>query len=80
MVVFLQQEGEVIGDVGQEVVVRPEGAVQFEPQQLGADGGDQVVGEGEAGDLQVVLSHQVQHVVTLLKEFIFIVTIHLNLY
>ena len=57
VVVFLQQEGEVIRDVGQEVVVSSEGAVQLEPQQLGPDGGDQVVGEGEAGDLQVVLTH-----------------------
>ena len=47
----------------------PEGAVQLEPQQLGPDGGDQVVGEGQAGDLQVVLTSQVQHVVTLLKDF-----------
>ena len=45
----------------------PEGAVQLEPQQLGPDGGDHVVGEGEARDLEVILPRQVQHVVTVLR-------------
>ena len=85
VVILLQEEGEVVGEAGQEVVLRPEGfihndptwrsdiimlpegAVQLEPQQLGPDGGDHVVGEGEARDLEVVLPRQVQHVVTVLS-------------
>ena len=43
-----------------------EGVVRAELELLDANGGDQVVREGVAGGLQVDLTHQVNHVVTLL--------------
>ena len=70
MDLLLQQEGEVVRDVPQLVVVAAEGAVELEPEQLGADGGDPVVGEREARDLQVVLPHHVQHLVAVLAQLV----------
>ena len=70
MDLLLQQEREVVRDVAEHVVVAAEGAVQLEPEQLGADGGDPVVGEGEARDLEVVLPHHVQHLVAVLAQLV----------
>ena len=63
VVVLLQQQGEVVGDLCQGVVVSLERSVQFHLEQLGPDVVDVVVREDEAGDLQIVLVDHVQHVV-----------------
>ena len=43
------------GKVADQIVVCPEALVELEPDQLGVDGGELVVGEEEAGDVLVVL-------------------------
>ena len=70
VVVLLQQQGEVVGDLCQGVVVSLERSVQFHLEQLGPDVVDVVVREDEAGDLQIVLVDHVQHVVRVLAELV----------
>ena len=43
------------GKVADQVVIGPEALVEPQPDQLGVDGGELVVGEEEAGDVLVVL-------------------------
>ena len=53
--ILLQVLRHLKGKVADQIVVCPEALVELEPDQLGVDGGELIVGEEEAGDVLVVL-------------------------